>query len=91
MKKLIERDLFSKLTSWINQKEIFIIIGPRQAGKTTLFLMLKDFLIKKRKQIQLRFFIFLLKFLRFVFNLIKTQRNLSNPKLKISKEKFGCF
>ena len=49
MKKLIDRDLFPKITSWIKQKEIFIIIGPRQAGKTTFLLMLKDFLIQKKK------------------------------------------
>jgi len=49
MEKLIVRDLFSKITSWIKQKEIFIIIGPRQVGKTTLFLMLKNFLIQEKK------------------------------------------
>lgn len=49
MEKLIKRDLFEKITSWINQKEIFIIVGPRQAGKTTLFMMLRKFLIKKKK------------------------------------------
>jgi len=49
MEKLIERDLFKKIISWINEREIFIIIGPRQSGKTTLFSMIQDFLIKKKK------------------------------------------
>ncbi|MBI2675949.1 MAG: ATP-binding protein [Candidatus Aenigmarchaeota archaeon] len=37
----------NKLEKWIDRKEIFVIRGPRQAGKTTLMLVLKESLIRK--------------------------------------------
>lgn len=40
----IKRDLFEKLKEHLSAKEISLIIGPRQAGKTTLMKALKDFL-----------------------------------------------
>jgi predicted AAA+ superfamily ATPase len=43
---MIERSLFSELKAHLNKKEISFIVGPRQAGKTTL--MLKDYLEKKK-------------------------------------------
>jgi len=91
MKKLIERDLFSKLTSWINQKEIFIIIGPRQAGKTTLFLMLKDFLIKKKKVNPASVFYFSFEDpeVRFQFN--QNPKEFIESKIKNLKGKIWMF
>ena len=43
---MIERKLFEDLREHILKKEISLIVGPRQAGKTTLMLLLKDYLDK---------------------------------------------
>jgi predicted AAA+ superfamily ATPase len=50
MEGMIERSLFSELKAHLNKKEISFIVGPRQAGKTTLMLMLKDYLEKKKEK-----------------------------------------
>lgn len=57
-KKLIKRELFSKLINWLDQKEIFIILGPRQSGKTTLLQMIADYLKEKQKVARDRIFYF---------------------------------
>jgi len=44
---MIKRKLFDELKSHIPKKEISFIVGPRQAGKTTLMLLLKDHLENK--------------------------------------------
>ena len=44
---MIERKLFSDLVSHLPQKEISIIMGPRQSGKTTLMDLLREHLDKK--------------------------------------------
>ena len=44
---LIKRALFKELKAHLPKKEISLIIGPRQVGKTTLMLLLKDYLDKK--------------------------------------------
>ena len=44
---MIKRKLFEELKSHVPKKEISFIVGPRQAGKTTLMLMLKDHLENK--------------------------------------------
>jgi len=44
---MIKRKLFPELVSHLPQKEISIIIGPRQAGKTTLMDMLREHLDKR--------------------------------------------
>jgi predicted AAA+ superfamily ATPase len=41
---MIKRKLFSELIDHLPQKELSLIIGPRQAGKTTLMEMLKEYL-----------------------------------------------
>lgn len=41
---MIKRKLFTALTEHLESKEISLITGPRQAGKTTLMLMLKKHL-----------------------------------------------
>ena len=41
---MIKRNLFSELVDHLPQKEMSLIIGPRQAGKTTLMEMLKEYL-----------------------------------------------
>lgn len=43
---MIKRAIFDDLKKHLSQKEITFIIGPRQAGKTTIMLFLKDFLEK---------------------------------------------
>lgn len=47
---MIKRTLFKGLKLHLSKKEISFIVGPRQAGKTTLMLLLKDYLEKKGKK-----------------------------------------
>ncbi|MDL1959742.1 MAG: ATP-binding protein [Deltaproteobacteria bacterium] len=47
---MIKRKLFSDLVNHLPQKEISIIIGPRQSGKTTLMDLLREHLDKKGKR-----------------------------------------
>lgn len=47
---MIKRKLFSPLKSHLSKKEISFIVGPRQAGKTTLMLLLKDYLDTQKKR-----------------------------------------
>jgi predicted AAA+ superfamily ATPase len=44
---IIKRDLFEEIKNHLSAKEISLIIGPRQIGKTTLMLLLKEYLEKK--------------------------------------------
>lgn len=44
---MIKRNLFKGLKDHLSRKEITLIVGPRQAGKTTLMLLLKDYLERK--------------------------------------------
>lgn len=46
---MIKRKLYNSLKDHLSHKEISLIIGPRQAGKTTLMLMLKNYLEKRNK------------------------------------------
>lgn len=48
--KLIKRALLSELREHLKKKEISLIIGPRQAGKTTLMLLLKEELDKNKEK-----------------------------------------
>ena len=43
----IKRNLLKQLKDHLVKKEISLIVGPRQAGKTTLMLFLKDYLEKR--------------------------------------------
>jgi len=43
----LQRNLFEEIKKWIERREIIVIKGPRQAGKTTLLEMIKDWLINK--------------------------------------------
>lgn len=47
MDDIYARNILLKLEKWINRKEIFVIRGPRQSGKTTLMHILRDFLVKR--------------------------------------------
>ena len=44
---MIKRKLFAELKDYLQKKEISFIVGPRQAGKTTLMLLLKKYLEKR--------------------------------------------
>ncbi len=46
---MIKRSLFAELKEHLFQKEISLIVGPRQAGKTTLMLLLKEHLERQKK------------------------------------------
>ena len=48
-KKLIKRNLYKDLYKHLNSKEISLIVGPRQVGKTTLMLLLENELISKKE------------------------------------------
>lgn len=48
-KNLVQRDIFPKILNHLQEKEITVIIGPRQTGKTTLLLQLKEYLTKIQK------------------------------------------
>lgn len=43
----IKRYIFQELIEHLPKKEISLIVGPRQAGKTTLMNILQDYLNKK--------------------------------------------
>jgi predicted AAA+ superfamily ATPase len=43
----IKRYIFEELAAHLSKKEISLIVGPRQAGKTTLMLQLQDYLKKQ--------------------------------------------
>ena len=47
---IIKRDLFEELKNHLSAKEISLIVGPRQVGKTTLMLLLKEYLGRKREK-----------------------------------------
>lgn len=40
----IERELYPQILDWLKEREIVAVAGPRQAGKTTLLLRLKEHL-----------------------------------------------
>lgn len=44
---MIKRTILGELKAHLGQKEMSFLIGPRQAGKTTLMLILKEYLEKK--------------------------------------------
>lgn len=44
---MIQRTIFQDLLDHLAKKEISLIIGPRQAGKTTLMLLVQEYLKKK--------------------------------------------
>ena len=46
----IKRYIFDELKGHLSKKEMSLIVGPRQAGKTTLMMQLKDYLEKKGEQ-----------------------------------------
>ncbi|HDG97011.1 MAG TPA: ATP-binding protein [Desulfobacterales bacterium] len=44
---MIKRALLNNLKEHLSRKEISLIVGPRQSGKTTLMLLLKDYLERR--------------------------------------------
>lgn len=47
---MIKRKIFDELKDHLDKKEITLIVGPRQAGKTTLMLLLKEHLEAQGKK-----------------------------------------
>jgi len=45
---LVNRDLINQIKPFLDKKEYLAIIGPRQAGKTTLLELIKEYLIKEK-------------------------------------------
>lgn len=82
---MIERTLLKALKEHLTRKEITLIVGPRQAGKTTLMLLLKDYLEKRREKV-----LFLNLDVEEDGRFFLSQRSLINKiELEIGKEK-GC-
>ena len=48
--EIIKRNLFQKVLSALNSREIILIIGPRQCGKTTLMKLVEEFLKSKKER-----------------------------------------
>ena len=46
---LIERKIFSRVTDHLSEKEMTVVIGPRQVGKTTLLEQIGKYLIDEQK------------------------------------------
>lgn len=46
--KLVEREIYPQIIKWLKEKEIIIINGSRQVGKTTLLLQIKKLLEKEK-------------------------------------------
>ncbi len=46
---MIKRQLFQEIKKHLKQKEISMVMGPRQVGKTTLMKQLKDYLEKRNE------------------------------------------
>ncbi len=46
----IKRYIFDELKGHLSKKEMSLIVGPRQAGKTTMMMQLKDYLEKRGEQ-----------------------------------------
>lgn len=44
---MIKRKMFKNLLEHLHKREIMLIVGPRQVGKTTIMRMLEDYLTKK--------------------------------------------
>ncbi len=84
---MIKRTIFDPIKSHLDKKEITLIIGPRQAGKTTLMSLLKDELDKKGEK---TLFLSLdTEADRQFFN--QQQRLLQKIELEIGKEKGFVF
>lgn len=47
---LIKRYLFNDLKAHLPKKEMSLIVGPRQTGKTTMMLQLRDYLVKNSEK-----------------------------------------
>ena len=43
---MIKRALFSEIKKHLSEKEITLVVGPRQVGKTTLLRLLEEDLLK---------------------------------------------
>lgn len=84
---MIERTLFLALKEHLSSKEISLITGPRQAGKTTLMLLLKGYLEKRRKKT-----LFLNLDVEADKEFFRSQRNLiSRIELEFGKQKGYVF
>jgi predicted AAA+ superfamily ATPase len=65
MNKYLPRLLFDEVIKWLKRREIIAIKGSRQSGKTTLLLMIQDYLIEKERVNPKNVISLLLKFQRF--------------------------
>jgi predicted AAA+ superfamily ATPase len=82
-KNLVQRDIFSQISKHLDAKEITLIIGPRQVGKTTLLFQLKDYLLRQGYSES--------KVLNFNLDVITDRRLLENQTefIKFLKERTG--
>ena len=45
----LDRSVLAELKKWLDRKEIFALLGPRQSGKTTLLKILEQWLKDEKK------------------------------------------
>ena len=83
----IKRYVFGDLVAHLPKKEISLIVGPRQAGKTTLMLQLQDYLGEKHE----RTFFLSLDFERDVPHFITQAALLDRVRLEFGKQKGYVF
>lgn len=81
---MIKRELFSELKAHLTQKEMTFVVGPRQAGKTTLMFLLKDYLEKNGQKT-----VFLNLDIEADRQYFATQENLIN-KIRLEIGERGC-
>lgn len=74
---LINRELFLQILDHLPEREMTVIVGPRQSGKTTLLEQLQDYLINERKISPEQIFYFNLDLARH-FSLFSSQENIIN-------------
>ncbi|MBI2575985.1 ATP-binding protein [Candidatus Woesearchaeota archaeon] len=51
MEKFVERDIEKVILPWLDSREILAIRGPRQSGKTTLLMKIKDILVGRGEEV----------------------------------------
>ncbi len=87
MEKLVKREIFKDVLKHLKEKEITVLVGPRQTGKTTLLFQLKDYLIKKEKISESKIKFFNLDLISDIENIRDQKEFVKYLKEEIKKEK----
>ncbi|MBM4402070.1 MAG: ATP-binding protein [Candidatus Cloacimonetes bacterium] len=91
-KNLIKRELTAKIVNWLEQKEIFVILGPRQSGKTTLLRIIENYLKTEQGIPEKQFFYFSFEDPQVRAEFSKNPKEFVETKIKIgSQDRFFFF